>query len=78
MEWKERNNVNQNNCTKGEIIMDEKLYGSINGYCRNCNSQNLQYYDGMLSYEAIVCQECGTHHTNAEPIIPKEKNHEKL
>lgn len=53
--------------------MDKELYGPIEGYCRNCNSQNLEYYDGMLGYEAIVCKDCGTHHSNAEPIIPLEE-----
>ena len=55
--------------------MDENLYGKIRGYCRKCGSENLRYYDGLLGYEAIVCQDCKTHHTNAEPIIPKETSY---
>lgn len=56
--------------------MNEELYGPIRGYCRNCHSQNLKYYFGIMGYEAIICKDCGTHHTNAEPIIPEEEpNH---
>lgn len=54
--------------------MNEELYGPIRGYCRNCHSQNLKYYFGIMGYEAIICKDCGTHHTNAEPIIPEEEN----
>ena len=52
--------------------MDEKLYGEIKGYCRNCYSQKLEYYSGMIGYEAIVCEDCGTHHSNAEPILTEK------
>lgn len=44
----------------------------IKGYCRGCNSQNLEYYFGTLGYEAIVCDDCGTHHSNAEPILTEK------
>jgi len=56
---------------ESEMEINE-LYGEIKGYCRECGSIDLDYYFGTLGYEAIVCNDCGTHHTNAEPIIPKE------
>lgn len=51
----------------------------IEGHCRNCNSSNLEFYDGLLGYEAIVCQDCRTHHSNAEPIVGlvEEEHHGK-
>ena len=51
--------------------MDKLLYGKIKGFCRKCGCPRLHYYDGALGYEAIVCDECGTHHSNAEPILLK-------
>jgi hypothetical protein len=54
--------------------MDKEFYGKISGYCRKCGSANLIYYTGMLGYESIVCQDCNTHHTNVEPIIPEENS----
>jgi len=48
----------------------------INGWCRNCGSANLYFYDGWLGYEAVVCRDCNTHHSDAKPIIVnKEENH---
>jgi hypothetical protein len=58
--------------------MGEDSYGKISGYCRNCGGVNLKYYDGWLGYEAIVCQDCDTHHTNAEPIIQKEETNDEI
>ena len=40
----------------------------INGVCRKCYGSNLYWHDGSLGYEAIVCADCGTHHTDENPI----------
>ena len=41
--------------------------------CRNCGSNNLRYYHGVLGYEAFVCQICGEHHTDENPMVEVEK-----
>lgn len=32
--------------------------------CLNCGSINMRFYDGLLGYEAVICNDCGTHHTH--------------
>ena len=49
------------------------IFKSTDGYCRNCGSQNLKYYIGMFEYEAIICQDCGVHHTRTEPILQEKE-----
>lgn len=42
-------------------------------YCSNCGSHNLKFYDGSLSYEAVVCGNCETHHNNERPLLTKSQ-----
>jgi len=44
------------------------------GFCRECGSSKLTFYDGMFGYEAVSCLDCGTHHTNNEPILTEHES----